>query len=91
MNSFKKLAGKGLALVAFLAAGVSAFAHPGHGLLEKGPRHAFTSPDHLLVMGVAGILLVGFGLISKNKTVRRAMVGAGSLAMGLAAAVWMVG
>ena len=90
MNFWRNLAGKGLALAGVLSAAATAHAHPGHDLLEHGPKHALTSVDHLLVMAVCGLLLITFGMIAQKRTARRAMIGTGTIAITAAAVLWMV-
>jgi len=46
----------------------SVIAHPGHGLFEQGPAHAFNSPFHLLVLALLGAgCLLGAKLVRSPK------------------------
>ncbi|MGV3773462.1 MAG: hypothetical protein ACO1QB_11210 [Verrucomicrobiales bacterium] len=92
MNLFKNIFAKGIVGLSLLGSLMpQAFAHPGHELLEHGPRHTLTSPDHLLVVAVSGMLLVGCGIVAKKQSVRRALVASGSLALAAAALLWSIG
>ena len=63
-------------------------AHPGHGLTDKGVLHLLSSPDHLLVLVLAGAFA---GLASRfvhQRLVKRILQSAGLATLFGAAILW---
>ena len=67
-------------------------AHPGHGLLDHGARHAITSPYHVGVLAVvgAGCWLAG-RFVMRSNLAKRLLQCAGAMALIAAAALWTLG
>lgn len=68
----------------------SAFAHPGHGVLDHGIGHALTSPAHLPVLAGGGLALVLGAALLRNPRWRLALRCAGAGAVVLAGALWLL-
>lgn len=62
-----------------------ASAHPGHGLLEKGVVHQFTSPYHIAVSLLTGLVLLGVARFVQRPAVRKALGWSGCGCLALAA------
>ena len=67
-------------------------AHPGHGLLDQGAKHAITSPYHLGVLAAIGLgcWLVG-RFATRSLLPRRLLQWAGATVLLAAAALWTLG
>jgi hypothetical protein len=90
---FARPAARALAVATqLLLVATCAQAHPGHGLLEHGPRHAFTSPYHLGVLAVigAGCWLAG-RFVTRSILAKRLLRCAGATALIAAAVLWTLG
>ena len=70
----------GLAFVLFCSA-LTASAHPGHSLTDAGISHLVTSPDHLLLLALGGVMISVAGRFVQRRLPRWAMHGAGALAL----------
>lgn len=68
----------------------SAFAHPGHGVLDQGLPHALTSSTHLLVLAVAGGTVAVTASLLRSAQWRMRVRCAGLGAVVLAAGLWMI-
>jgi len=93
LNRFTCPAPRALTVVLqLLLVSACAQAHPGHGLLDHGAKHAFTSPYHAGVLAVIG---VGCWLVGRFATRRlvpsRLLQWAGATALLAAAALWTFG
>ena len=78
-----------LAAPAFLVAStLPAAAHPGHSLHDASPAHLLTSPDHLLVLIASGIAMLTLARLIPSRWLRRAVSGAGTVALLSAAVLW---
>ena len=90
---FARPAARVLAVTAqLLLAATCAQAHPGHGLLDHGARHAITSPYHVGVLAVvgAGCWLAG-RFVMRSNLAKRLLQCAGAMALIAAAALWTLG
>lgn len=67
-------------------------AHPGHGLLDHGARHAVTSPYHVGVLALigAGCWLAG-RFVTRSILAKRLLRWAGAAALIAAVALWTLG
>lgn len=90
MNLFPTtLARSTLATAAVLTLGVaSVHAHPGHGLHEAGALHVLSSPYHLAMLALGGAVLLFAGRFVERRWPRRALQGAGLIALGFAPVLW---
>ena len=78
-NRFLSTAARSLGcLTLFVLLTGAAQAHPGHGLLERGVAHAFTSPVHVALLAVMGVTLFGGAHLIQRRLPRRAMQGLGA-------------
>lgn len=73
-----------LALLALVAGGATAAAHPGHGLLEGGVLHAVTSPDHALLCGGLGVGVWLAGRLATGPRAARVLRSAGAALVAVA-------
>jgi hypothetical protein len=93
ITRFTGLAPRALAIAAqLLLACACAQAHPGHGLLDHGAKHALTSPYHagmLAAIGVGCWLVAHFA--ARRAVPRRLLRWAGATALLAAAALWTFG
>ena len=69
----------------------SAQAHPGHDFLESSPSHLLTSPDHLLVLAVIGVVLFLVGGIIERRLPRHILRGIGAATVVVSGVVFLVG
>lgn len=74
--------------VAMLALTLSAQAHPGHDWAEADTRHLLTSPDHLAVLALSGVVLCFGARFVHARLPRRLLQAAGLAAVAVAAVVW---
>jgi|SRR6185503_1947279 len=93
MNRFACTTLRALAIVVpLLALATSARAHPGHGLLDHGTRHALTSPYHAGVLAAIGVGCWLAGRFATRRVVpRRVLTWAGATALLAAVALWTFG
>jgi peptidoglycan/LPS O-acetylase OafA/YrhL len=84
-HSLKLLA---VATLGILSGGSVAEAHPGHSLFDATPMHLLTSPDHFLVLAMAGTVLLFGAKFIQRRLPRRLIQGAGVVALAGAAVVW---
>jgi len=93
MNRFARSTPRALAIAAqLLLLATCAQAHPGHGLLDHGAKHALTSPYHagmLAAIGVGCWLVAHFA--TRRAVPRRLLRWAGATALLVAAALWTFG
>ena len=67
-------------------------AHPGHGLLDHGAKHALTSPYHAGMLAAIGVGCWLVGRFATHHAVpRRLLRWAGTAALLTAAALWTFG
>jgi hypothetical protein len=62
-----------LTVTALILGTALAQAHPGHDLFQHGFSHAATTPDHLLILVLAGSALFGLGFLIRPRLQRRAI------------------
>jgi len=77
-----------LTSAATTAFALSASAHPGHDWAAVDARHLVTSPDHLAVLALAGVVLCLGARFVQARWPRRMLQGAGLVAVAVAAVVW---
>jgi hydrogenase/urease accessory protein HupE len=77
-----------VATLALLQSPLPVSAHPGHGLGEHGPAHWFTSPDHLLVLVVAGAGFWLAGRFVQRRWAKHVLLGIGALIVLGSVAWW---
>jgi hypothetical protein len=88
----RKPAGKlSLAAVLALAAAVTAHAHPGHALSDASAQHVLTSPNHLAVLALSGLVLWTAGGLLHRRAARRVFQIGGAFAVATAAVLWGMG
>ncbi|WP_413432313.1 hypothetical protein [Crateriforma spongiae] len=56
--------GRMLMVLGGCCVGGLASAHPGHGLVDEGPVHQATSPEHFLSIVVAALFVGGLAVLS---------------------------
>lgn len=79
----------GLALVVLGPSGAStAQAHPGHALGEHGAGHVISSPYHLFILAVTGLLLWLGARFVQRRLPRRLLQAGGLAAVAGAALMW---
>jgi hypothetical protein len=66
----------------------SAQAHPGHGLFEHGPRHAFTSPFHLVLLTAMGLTMFLGAHLVRRRVPRRVLQSIGLIALTISVIGW---
>jgi hypothetical protein len=76
--------------IGYLLSAISAAAHPGHSLFERGPAHALTSPFHLLVLALIGSGLLLVARFVRSPKIQRLADVTGSAAVLLSALVWVL-
>lgn len=93
MNRFACSTPRPLAIAAqLLLVATCAQAHPGHGLLDHGAKHALTSPYHAGILAAIGVGCWLAGHFAARRAVpRRFLRWAGATALLAAAALWTFG
>ncbi len=64
---------KWIAALAVILITLPASAHPGHGLMENGVVHQFTSPYHVVISLLAGLVLLGIARFIRHSAVRKTL------------------
>lgn len=67
-SKFKWIAGLAVTLIALPAS-----AHPGHGLLENGVVHQFTSPYHMAISLLVGVILLSAARFFRQSAFRKTL------------------
>ena len=81
--------GRAFAVVSFLMMSVlSLWAHPGHELGAYGTKHVMTSPYHLGVLAVSGLILFWAARFIQYRVSRRCAQMAGLVAVVTAGVLW---
>ena len=78
-------------LLALVATVMTAHAHPGHDIMAHGASHVATSPFHLLVLAMVGLVSMGIAQLVRNVAARRMLRTAGATALIAATAIWSLG
>ena len=89
--NWNRLKFAGPSLLLWLAAGLSAVAHPGHAWGDADARHLLTSPDHLALLALTGGVMMLAARLIQRRLPRRLLQGAGAAAVVVAAVVWGAG
>jgi hydrogenase/urease accessory protein HupE len=84
-NSGNKSISKWIAALAVTLITLPASAHPGHGLLENGVAHQFTSPYHVLISLLIGLVLLGAARVIRQSAVSKTLCWSGGGFVALAA------
>jgi len=79
-----------MAAAALLFASLSAQAHPGHTLHEENTLHYVTSPYHIIVVALMGLLLCGAAYMVKQPAMRRILAAGGAAALFIAAILFQM-
>lgn len=66
-------------------------AHPGHGLLDGGAAHLWTSPYHLAAITLTGICVLAGAQFIHRRVPRHALRAAGWLMLAAALTLWNLG
>lgn len=80
-----------LAAASLLAVVHPVSAHPGHGPLEHGLSHSLTSPYHLTIALLLGLVLLGLARVSRQPRLQRVLRWTGVGAIALSAVLWGLG
>lgn len=79
---------RGILIVAILATGPVAWAHPGHTWSDAGAGHLVTSLDHATVLAFLGILAGLFSHLLRTRGLRVIFRALGAAAILSAALLW---
>ena len=74
--------------LALLATSLSARAHPGHSLHDASTAHLLTSPNHLAVLALGGVVFFTAGYFIQRRLPRRLLQGCGLAAVLAAVVGW---
>jgi len=93
IHRFTGTAARGFAVaVPSLFVAACAQAQPGHGLLDHGAGHAFSSPYHAGVLAAIGVgCWIAGRFVARRALPRRLLGWAGATALLAAAALWTFG
>ena len=84
----KYLISRAAGLLAILAAGSSAQAHPGHSFSEANVSHVLSSPYHLAVLAAGGALMLMAAQLARQPVSQRLMRSGGTVALIGAVVLW---
>ncbi|HTH47935.1 MAG TPA: hypothetical protein VMB21_10520 [Candidatus Limnocylindria bacterium] len=77
-----------LTLLGLTLAAVSVQAHPGHSLSDVSVAHLLTSPDHLAILAVGGVLMLAAAQLARQSASKRLLRHGGAVALIGAALLW---